>query len=114
MPPHPDRDTQFRHIIAQVRYFQAAGQPVISVDTKKGAQARWRRPDGADLITLVRAGVWFVSGTHPARRAAQGAEERRRLISLNSQLLTIAPGDPRGLAFVPMSSEAETETLWQS
>jgi len=32
-PPHPDRDGQFRHIAAQVRQFQAAGQPVISVDT---------------------------------------------------------------------------------
>src|SRR5437867_8126726 len=34
-PPHPDRDAQFRHIAGQVRQFQAAGQPVISVDTKK-------------------------------------------------------------------------------
>jgi hypothetical protein len=34
-PPHPDWDAQFRHITAQVRHFQAAGQPVISVDTKK-------------------------------------------------------------------------------
>ncbi len=32
---HPDRDTQFAYINAQVRDFQARGQPVISVDTKK-------------------------------------------------------------------------------
>ena len=32
---HPDRDGQFRFINEQVRQFQAAGQPVISVDTKK-------------------------------------------------------------------------------
>jgi len=32
---HPDRDAQFEHINAQVLAFQAAGQPVISVDTKK-------------------------------------------------------------------------------
>ena len=32
---HPDRDAQFEHINAQVRAFQAADQPVISVDTKK-------------------------------------------------------------------------------
>jgi hypothetical protein len=32
---HPDRDAQFEHINAVVRAFQAAGQPVISVDTKK-------------------------------------------------------------------------------
>ena len=32
---HPDRDGQFRHINTQVAAFQAAGQPVISVDAKK-------------------------------------------------------------------------------
>lgn len=32
---HPDRDAQFEHINAQVLACQAAGQPVISVDTKK-------------------------------------------------------------------------------
>lgn len=32
---HPDRDAQFEHINAQVLGFQAAGQPAISVDTKK-------------------------------------------------------------------------------
>jgi transposase len=34
-PPHPDRDAQFRHLTAQVCQFQAAGQPVVSVDAKK-------------------------------------------------------------------------------
>jgi hypothetical protein len=32
---HPDRNAQFEHINAQARSFQRAGQPVISVDTKK-------------------------------------------------------------------------------
>jgi DNA-binding phage protein len=32
---HRDRDAQFEHINAQVAAFQAAGQPVISVDAKK-------------------------------------------------------------------------------
>jgi len=32
---HPDRDAQFEHINRQVRVFQRAGQPVVSVDTKK-------------------------------------------------------------------------------
>ena len=32
---HPDRDAQFEHINAQFEAHQAAGQPVISVDTKK-------------------------------------------------------------------------------
>ena len=32
---HPDRNAQFEFINAQVQAFQAAGQPAISVDTKK-------------------------------------------------------------------------------
>ena len=32
---HPDRDAQFHHINSQVKAFQASGDPVISVDTKK-------------------------------------------------------------------------------
>jgi hypothetical protein len=32
---HPDRDAQFAHINETVRRFQRAGQPAISVDTKK-------------------------------------------------------------------------------
>jgi DDE family transposase len=32
---HPDRNAQFEHINAEVRAFQAVGEPVISVDTKK-------------------------------------------------------------------------------
>jgi hypothetical protein len=32
---HPDRNAQFEHINAQVIAAQSAGQPVISVDTKK-------------------------------------------------------------------------------
>jgi hypothetical protein len=32
---HPDRNEQFEHINRQTKQFQAAGQPVISVDTKK-------------------------------------------------------------------------------
>ena len=32
---HPDRNAQFEHINAEVQAFQSAGQPVISVDTKK-------------------------------------------------------------------------------
>jgi hypothetical protein len=32
---HPDRNKQFEYIEAQKQAFQAAGQPIISVDTKK-------------------------------------------------------------------------------
>ena len=37
---HPDRDGQFRLINELVREFQAAGEPVISVDTKKKETGR--------------------------------------------------------------------------
>jgi hypothetical protein len=51
---HPDRDAQFEYINAEVVVAQAAGQPVISVDTKKkelvgnyrNAGSDWR-PKGA-------------------------------------------------------------------
>jgi hypothetical protein len=32
---HPDRDVQFAHINEQITVFKAAGQPIISVDSKK-------------------------------------------------------------------------------
>ena len=35
---HPDRDAQFRNINEQVKKHQAAGEPVVSVDTKKREQ----------------------------------------------------------------------------
>ncbi|MFD1662439.1 ISAzo13 family transposase [Streptomyces caeni] len=35
---HPDRDSQFRYLNEQVKQHQAAGDPVISVDTKKREQ----------------------------------------------------------------------------
>ena len=34
-PQHPDRDAQFRYINSQVKSFLRAGDPVVSVDTKK-------------------------------------------------------------------------------
>ena len=57
---HPDRDAQFRYITAQVVAAQAAGDPVISVDTKKkllvgnyaNGGAEWE-PTGAPRRTNV-------------------------------------------------------------
>ena len=34
-PPHPDRDQQFRYLRRQRKAFLRAGDPVLSVDTKK-------------------------------------------------------------------------------
>ena len=34
-PPHPDRDKQFRYLRREREAFQRAGDPVLSVDTKK-------------------------------------------------------------------------------
>jgi hypothetical protein len=51
---HPDRDAQFRYINGQVRAYQDAGDPVISVDAKKkemvgefGNAGRQWRPKGS-------------------------------------------------------------------
>ena len=57
---HPDRDAQFRHINARVSAALTAGQPVISVDTKKkelvgdfrNAGREWR-PKGSPLPVRV-------------------------------------------------------------
>jgi hypothetical protein len=45
---HPDRDAQFEHINTQVRKAQAAGAPVISVDTKKKELVGAFRNGGSD------------------------------------------------------------------
>jgi Rhodopirellula transposase DDE domain len=45
---HPDRDAQFEYINAKAREFQAAGQPVISVDTKKKELIGEFRNPGSD------------------------------------------------------------------
>jgi hypothetical protein len=36
----PERDAQFRHIADQRAQFEAAGEPIISVDTKKKGTGR--------------------------------------------------------------------------
>jgi len=56
---HPDRNAQFEHINAQVKEFQARGQPVVSVDTKKkelvgefkNGGREWQ-PAGAPVLSL--------------------------------------------------------------
>ena len=45
---HPDRNTQFEHINAKVQEAQAAGQPAISVDTKKKELVGNYRKGGTD------------------------------------------------------------------
>src|SRR3954451_11352657 len=64
---HPDRDAQFRYIHDQVNEHQAAGEPVISVDAKKGKQlarlpmaGREWRPHGEPVE--VEAHSFFFSG----------------------------------------------------
>jgi hypothetical protein len=57
---HPDRDAQFRHIGATVKAALAAGQPAISVDTKKkelvgdfkNAGREWRPSGRPELVRV--------------------------------------------------------------
>ena len=46
---HPDRDAQFQHISAQAKEYLAAGDPVISVDTKKRSHCSCNIP-GAQYL----------------------------------------------------------------
>ena len=77
---HQDRDAQFRHINAKIQAYQAAGQPVISVDGKKkerlGAYHRdgrsWRRKGDPvqvrshdfpekDTVTITPYGIYDIA-----------------------------------------------------
>src|SRR6266545_5779717 len=58
---HPDRDAQFRYISEQARAHQAAGQPVISVDTKKKGAGRGVPQRRLGMAAGGRAG----QGQHP-------------------------------------------------
>jgi hypothetical protein len=67
---HPDRDAQFRHLNATVAEFLQAGQPVISVDTKKKEQiglfarpGREWAPPGAPVKVLDHDFPSHASGT---------------------------------------------------
>ena len=58
---HPDRNGQFEHINATAEQFLTAGQPVISVDTKKKElvgifvnKGRELQPKGTSPAVLVR------------------------------------------------------------
>ena len=54
---HPDRDAQFRYMAAQAREHIDAGQPVISVDSKKRAEGRAVRPGGPPVAARRGAGA---------------------------------------------------------
>ncbi len=53
---NPDRDAQFEHINAAVVATQAAGQPVISIDTKKKVCCRGTRGVRNELKSHVQLG----------------------------------------------------------
>ncbi len=66
---HPDRDAQFLHINAQVEAFQAQGQPVISVDTKKKELVGAFQNAGRDWQP---AGVPVFTNVHDLPSMAEG------------------------------------------
>ena len=53
----PEREAQFRHIAEQREQFQAAGEPIISVDTKKKGAGRQLQERRADLAPNGRGGA---------------------------------------------------------
>jgi hypothetical protein len=77
---HPDRDGQFRYINEQVKQYQEAEDPVVSVDTKKkelvgpfaGGGTEWR-PQGEPVRVLPRQRAWQ---GHPLRCLRPGRRHR--------------------------------------
>jgi hypothetical protein len=53
----PEREAQFRHIAEQREQFQAAGEPIISVDSKKKGAGRRLQERRADLAPDGRGGA---------------------------------------------------------
>ena len=53
---HPDRDAQFRYISEQARSHQGAGDPVVSVDTKKKGAGRGVQERGPGVAARGPAG----------------------------------------------------------
>jgi hypothetical protein len=80
---HPDRDAQFRYSNGQVKEFTAAGQPVISVDTKK-----------KEVLGEQRGGR---AGVAPGGAAGTGARPRlpREGLPEGSALWHLRPGRRR-------------------
>jgi hypothetical protein len=50
-PQHPNRDAQFRYLNRQVKGFRSAGDPVISVDTKKKELVGAFKNGGSPMVT---------------------------------------------------------------
>ena len=71
---HPDRDAQFAHINQTVAEAIKAGQPVISVDTKKRELSAISRPSGASLSPRASP-----SKSALQRQAARARDPLRRL-----------------------------------
>jgi Rhodopirellula transposase DDE domain len=53
----PERDAQFRHITEQRERFEAAGEPIISVDSKKKGAGRQLQECRPDLVPNGRGGA---------------------------------------------------------
>ena len=75
--PHPDRSAQFGYISAQAGDFTAAGQPVVSVDTRKKEPAGNFAGGGRERApaTPARRGCW--SPPAPAGPAPPGPARAR-------------------------------------
>ena len=85
---HPDRNAQFEHINAKVIAAQAAGQPVISVDTKK-----------KELVgNFKNAGYDYRPKGNPRRVNVHDFEDRSSARSCRIASMTVRPA--------PVSSES--------
>jgi hypothetical protein len=92
---HPDRDEQFAHRNAQIEAFQAAGQPVIRVDTKKKELV-------GDFANSGRE--WRPSGQPEAGRVHDFVDQELDPVTASRELRWMLLGF-RGASLVPGPSE---------
>lgn len=68
---NPDRDGQFRYLNEQVKTYQAAGEPVVSVDTKRKECAPRKR------LAISLAQLGGIRRNIPGSNGLPGSERKR-------------------------------------
>ena len=91
---HPDRNAQFEHINGKVLAAQAAGQPVISVDTKKKELVGAFRNGGSDYRPKVSVGITHDTAAFAVAAIRQWLERMGRQRYPDARALTIAADCP--------------------
>ena len=105
---HPDRNAQFEHINAQVKAAQAAGQPVISVDTKKKELIGNFRNSGSDYRPK---GCPIDVNMHDFKDKAHGIYDPTALPAGSASASPTTPPSSRSLRSAPGSRGSDANAI---